>query len=278
MSDITKYEESEMSFEDFKNDNGTSFWWASDLMKMVGYTDMKSFKKVLDRATKACITLGINHYDNFRAEMRELNGEQIQDFKLSRFACYLTVMNGDPKKSEVAKAQIYFIELTRRFELYLQNNEDIERLLIRDEVKEGNKSLSSVAKKAGVTDYAKFQNAGYRGLYNMMNWELARHRDIQIDELIEYMGRTELAANLFRITQTEERIKNKNITGQQNLEQTHYDVGREVRRMVEKNTGKSPEQLPIEKKIPEIHKELKSGYRKMLQEENEMRKSKRKKK
>jgi DNA-damage-inducible protein D len=278
MATIIPFKEHQISFEDFKNENGASFWWASDVMKMVGYTDMKSFKKVLDRATKACITLGINHYDNFRAEMREVNGALVQDFKLSRFACYLTVMNGDPKKTEVAKAQVYFIELTRRFELYIQNNEDIERLLIRDELREGNKSLSGVAKKAGVTDYAKFQNAGYRGLYNMMNWELARHREIQIDELIEYMGRTELAANLFRITQTEERIKNNNIVGQINLEQTHYDVSREVRRMVEKNTGRAPEQLPREKKIPEIHKELKSGYKKMLQEENETKKSKSKKK
>ena len=277
MTNIITYEENELTFEDFKNENGNSFWWASDLMKMVGYTDMKSFKKVLDRATKACITLGINHYDNFRAEMRELSGEQMQDFKLSRFACYLTVMNGDPKKPEVAKAQMYFIELTRRFELYIQNNEDIERLLIRDELKEGNKSLVRAAKNAGVTDFARFHNAGYLGLYNMMNWDLAKRRDIHIDKLIEYMGRTELAANLFRITQTEERIKNKNITGQQNLEQTHYDVGREVREIVKKNTGKSPEHLPLEKKIPEIHKELKTGYKKMLKEENETKKSKKKK-
>ncbi len=264
MSDIISYNLNDLTFEDFRKDNGITFWWASDLMKMVGYTDLKSFKKVLDRATKACITLGINHYENFRAETREINGEEIQDFKLSRFACYLSAMNGDPKKPEVAKAQIYFIELTRRFELYIQSSEELERLLIRDELKEGNKSLASTAKKAGLTDFARFHNAGYIGLYNMPNWDLAKHRNIQIDELFEHMGRTELAANLFRITQTEEKIRNKNIAGQRNLEQTHYEVGKEVRDLMRKNSGKTPEQLPVERKINQIQKELKQGYKKML--------------
>jgi DNA-damage-inducible protein D len=206
--------------------------------------------------------------------MRDLNGEQVQDYKLSRFACYLAVMNGDPKKPEVAKAQLYFIELTRRFELYIQNSEDLERLLIRDELKEGNKSLASTAKKAGLTDFAKFHNAGYLGLYNMPNWDLAKRRQIQMDELYEYMGRTELAANLFRITQTEEKIKNKKIAGQQNLEQTHFEVGKEVRDLMRKNSGKTPEQLPMEKKIKDLQHELKQGYKKMLLEDK---KGKRKK-
>ena len=264
MTDITPYNPNELSFEDFRKDNGMPFWWASDLMKILDYTDMKSFRKILDRATKACITLGINHYENFRMEMREVNGETIQDFKLSRFACYLTVMNGDPKKQSVASAQLYFIEVTRRFELYIQNSEELERLLIRDDLKEGNKALASTAKKAGLKDFAKFHNAGYMGLYNMPNWQIAQKRNIQVEELYDYMGRTELAANLFRITQTEEKIKNKNITGQSNLEHTHYQVGREVRELMRKNSGKTPEQLPVERKIHFIQKELKQGYKKML--------------
>jgi len=267
MNNITSLTNNPISFEDFRQDNGVPFWWASDLVKMIGYTDLKVFKKVLDRATKACITLGINHYENFRAEMRNVDGEQIQDYKLSRFACYLAVMNGDPKKPEVAKAQLYFIELTRRFELYIQNSEDLERLLIRDELKEGNKSLASAAKKAGLTDFARFHNAGYIGLYNMPNWDLAKRRHIHMDELYEYMGRTELAANLFRITQTEEKIKNKNIAGQRNLEQTHFEVGKEVRDLMRKNSGKTPEQLPMEKRIKDLQHELKQGYKKMLLED-----------
>ena len=254
------------TFEDFMNEDGT--WWASDIMQMVGYKDMKGFQKVVDRALKACLTIGIPHHDNFRSpEMRNVDDELINDFKLTRFACYLTVMNGDPKKPEVAAAQVYFAENTRKYEL-LQNPEEMERILIRDELKEGNKSLQGVAAKAGVTDFAKFQNAGYLGLYNMHNWQLAKKRNIvDVKKITEYMGRTELAANLFRVTQTEERIKNFNVQGQTALERTHLNVGKEVRTMVIKNTGKAPEELPVSKEIPEIQKELKKGYKKMLTED-----------
>lgn len=273
MVDDLKQNITDISFEDFRQENGVPYWWATDLLKMIGYPDLKSFKKVLDRATKACITLGIDHYENFRAEQREKDGITFQDYKLSRFACYLAVMNGDTKKPEVAQAQLYFIEVTRRFELYIQNSEELERLLIRDELKEGNKSLASAAKKAGLTNFAYFHNAGIRGLYNMPNWDLARKRDISVDELYDYMGRAELAANLFRITQTEEKIKNKNITGQQNLEQTHYDVGREVRDLMRKNSGKTPEQLPKERKINILQHQLKQGYKKMLSEDKKKKKN-----
>jgi len=267
MQNITEYTENEITFEDFRHDNGSSFWWASELMKILDYKDMTSFQKVIDRATKTCITLGIPHYENFQAITREIDGDQIQDFKLTRFACYLTVMNGDTKKKSVAIAQVYFAELTRKFELYIQNADQFERILIRDELKEGNKSIASTVKNAGVTDYAKFNNAGYRGMYNMYNWQLANIRKVETKDLYEYMSRSELAANLFRITQTEERIKHLNVKGQINLEQTHFDVGKEVRQIVKKNTGKNPEQLPIEKKIPDIQKELKDGYKKMLKDD-----------
>jgi DNA-damage-inducible protein D len=266
MSDLAKFEQiEEPTFEDLKKENGVTFWWASDLMQILGYTSMKSFEKAINRAIKACLSLNIPHYENFRAMPRYTNNETSgQDYKLTRFACYLTVMNADPKKEQVAKAQVYFAEQTRKFELYIQSQDEFERLLIRDEVKEGNKSLASAAKTAGVDDYAKFTNAGYMGLYNMYNFNLARSRGIESKDLIEYMGRTELAANLFRITQTEERIKNFGVKGQKNLEETHFTVGREVRNIVKANTGKNPEQLPKESKITEVQKEIKQGYKKML--------------
>jgi DNA-damage-inducible protein D len=257
-------QKSELTFEDFKNENGITYWWASDLMQMLGYQTMQSFKNVLNRATKAFVSLNIDHYENIiPAERKFDNGQITQDFKLTRFACYIVVMNGDPKKVLVAEAQSYFAQQTRKFELYLQSSNDIDRLLIRDELIEGNKSLSSVINKAGVTDFAKFQNAGYRGMYNMNNWELAKKRGVEKTKLMDYMGRTELAANLFRITQTEERIKNRSITGQTLLEKTHYQVGREVRKIVEENTGRTPEYLPQEKQLPDVKKELKQGYKKM---------------
>lgn len=273
MADLGTSTESNLSFEDFRNENGITYWWASDLMNMLGYKDMKSFHKVLDRATKAFVSLSIPHYENIIPEMREVNGDLIQDFKLTRFACYITVMNGDPKREQVALAQSYFAQQTRKFELYIQTNNDLERLLTREELTEGNKSLVAAAKDAGVTNYAFFQDAGYRGLYNMTSTQLKNRRRIDSkSNLADFMGRTELAANLFRVTQTEERIKSRNIKGQQNLQDTHYDVGREVRGMVQKNVGKNPENLEQEKQLPEIKKELKQGYKNMQLEDNKKKK------
>lgn len=263
MADVVKIEDGEITFEDFSNQNGITFWWATEYMLMLGYNDMKSFQKVIDRATKTFITLGISHYENIIPVIRKVEGKEFQDFKLTRFACYLIAMNGDSKKEQVAKLQAYFAVQTRKFEMYVQGNEEVERVLIREEIKEGNKSLYSVAKQHKVEDYAKFTNAGYLGMYNMMNVELAKRRKCEKEKLFETMGRTELAANLFRITQTEERIKSKNVTGQRNLEQTHYDVGREVRNIVVKNTGRRPEQLPQEKLIPEIKKDLKKDFKEL---------------
>lgn len=268
MSDLPQlFEADYLSFEDYKQENGISFWWASDLRKMLGYKDDKSFERAIGRAIKACITLNIPQEDNFIHSTREISGITVKDCKLTRFACYMVVMNADPKKEAVAQAQVYFAEQTRKFELFIQNSDQIDRLLIRDEIKEGNKALTHVAAKAGVSDYARFHNAGFSGLYNMLNVELAKKRNIDSSKLFDHMGRTELAANLFRITQTEERIKNFNIQGQSALEKTHFSVGREVREIIQKNTGKSPEHLPLEKKLPEIQKELKKGYKNMLKED-----------
>jgi DNA-damage-inducible protein D len=264
---VNNTENNNLSFEDFKNENGMCYWWASDLMIMLGYPNMKSFQKVLDRATKAFVSLGIPHYDNMLAEQRTIDGNTFQDFRLTRFACYISVMNGDPKKIEVAKAQAYFAQLTRQFELFIENSQNIDRLLIREDIIEGNKSLSSTAKQAGVEDYAKFTNAGYLGMYNMPSWKLENKRGVDKGKLMDYMGRTELAANLFRITQTEERIKSRQIKGQMNLEQTHYEVGKEIRKIVKENTGVVPEELPMEKQLPEVKKNLKLGYKKMLKED-----------
>jgi len=260
--------ENSVNFEDFKNENGMIFWWASQFMVMLGYHDMKHFQKVIDRATKAFINLNIKHFENIIPEQREEKGESFQDFRLTRFACYLIAMNGDPKKPEVATAQAYFAEQTRKFELQIQKHEEVERVALREELKEGNTSLSRTAKQADVLDFAKFQNAGYLGLYNRYNWQLAKMRGIQANQLLEHMGRTELAINIFRVAMTDERIKNRNIKGQKDLERTHHEVGKEVRDQVIKNVGKPPEYLPVEKKLPEVQKELKKGYRGMLKNDS----------
>lgn len=263
MGDIEELLDNDLTFEDFKNQNGITFWWASEFMLMLGYDDMKKFRQAIDRATKAFISLGIDQYENIVYVTRETDGGRQADFKLTRFACYLIAMNADPKKPEVARVQAYFAEMTRRFEEQQDQSENLARLLIRDEIKEGNKSLSTAIKQAGVEDYARFMNAGYRGMYNMMNVDLARRRNCEKDKLFETMGRTELAANLFRITQTEERIKSQHIEGQYALESTHRDVGREVREIVRRNTGRFPEDLPQEKQIPDIKRDLKGDFRQL---------------
>lgn len=266
MTQLSAFDPSPPTFEDFRNENGDVYWWATDLLKMVGYKDLPSFEKVLDRATKAMISLGIPHYRNIIMVEREANGIHVKDFKLTRFACYLAVMNGDPKKPEVAAAQVYFAQQTRQFELHVQGQNEMDRMLIRDELAEGNKVLSSTAKRAGVADFARFQDAGYLGLYNMQAWQLKSRRGLEkTANLADHMGRTELAANLFRVTQTEERIRNKGIKGQAALEATHRAVGQEVRDIVKRNTGNAPENLPQEKQLPEVRKQLKKGYSKMVQ-------------
>lgn len=250
-----------LDFEDFKNENGITYWWASDLARMLGYPNLKSFHKVIDRATKAFLSLGIPHYENI---IPVINDNE-QDFKLTRCGCHVVALNGDPKKPEVAKAQAYFIEKAAQFELLNHGSRELERIVVRGELAEGNKTLAAVAKKAGVECYAFFQDAGYRGLYNRSSGELKASRGLSSSEnLADYMGRTELAANLFRTTQTEERIKTRNVKGQAELEKTHYEVGREVRDMVQKNTGKSPEEFPIEIKIPQLKSEIKQGFKKMI--------------
>lgn len=265
MTDLTNNIDNEefSEFENLKNKGDVDFWWASDLMKLMNYPNMKAFHKVIDKTTKTFVTLNIPYYENIIPEMNTVDGTLIQDFKLTRFACYISVMNGDTKKVEVAQAQAYFATQTRKFELSLQNSNEIDRLLIRDEITEGNKALASTAQKAGLTDFARFQNAGYRGMYNMFSVQLEKLRGVKKGKLMDNMGRTELAANLFRITQTEEKIKNNNITGQNNLEQTHFEIGREVRNIVVKNVGKTPENLPQAKELPEVKKEIKKGYKNM---------------
>jgi len=247
------------TFEDLKNENGMTFWYASELQKILNYASFNSFDNVIQKAQKGLMSLGISSHENIVPVMHPESGNH--DYKLSRFACYLVSMNADPKKEEVAKAQAYFAGMTRAFEQMLENSDQLDRLVIRDEIKEGNTSLSRTAHASGVNDYAKFQNAGYLGLYNMYNWQLAKRRNLDKSKLFDHMGRTELAANLFRLTMTEEKIKNEGIRGQNALERTHHQIGKEVRRVVQQNTGRSPENLPVEKRLPEVKKELKQGYK-----------------
>ena len=182
---------------------------------------------------------------------------------LTRFGAYLVTMNADVNKPQVAQAQMYFVAMTRQFEMWLEQPDDFARIAIREEIKGENTTLAGIAKSAGVEDYAKFQNAGYLGMYNMINVNIARRRGLDKEKLIDHMGKVEMAANLFRNTMTEERIKSQNLHGQAALEAAHQIVGRGVRKMVQEQTKMNPEDLPIERRLPDIHSQLKIGQRKM---------------
>lgn len=267
--EVFHFDEDRPGFDDWSNENGNTFWWASDLSKMLGYASPASFRKTIDRAITSCTNAGVNVFDNFQQAQREVGGSTKTDFKLSRFACYLTAMNADPKKEEVARAQAYFVTIADSLGQYLREAENVERLIIRKEVTDHEKSLSSTAKSAGVQNFAFFKNAGYMGMYNMTLNRLKERKGIpQSRSPLDFMGKTELAANLFRITQTEERIKAHNIKGQRNLENTARAVGKKVRQSMEEISGTTPEHLPPAEDIKKVRTKLKKTDRQFKKLDN----------
>lgn len=249
-----------LTFEDFGHENGVRYWWASEYSEMLGYASYETFRKSVNKAIQAFMATGIEYFNDFRQELRIVDDKSIQDIKLSRFACYMVAMNADPKKPQVAKAQMYFADQVEKINLILEGNNDMERLLTREEIKDGQKALASAAKNSGVINYGLFQDAGYRGLYNTGVTGLKKKKGInQKHDHFDYMGRTELAANLFRITLTEERLKKSHTSTERAAMDVHKSVGRQVRNMVIDNTGVSPENLKPEKRLNEVKSELKKA-------------------
>ena len=278
MSDIVKY--SEETFESIKhiNEYGEEYWLARELQPILEYARWENFSKAIDRAKKACENTGFDVQDHFRdvTKMVALGSgaeREIDDLMLSRYACYLVVMNGDPNKEVIAVGQTYFAVKTRQQELienYEQLTEDQKRLAIRNEMIAHNKSLAEAAQMAGIVepvDYAIFQNKGYQGLYGGLGAKEihARKGLKKSQKILDHMGSTELAANLFRATQTDEKLRREGIKGKQAAYDTHYEVGKKVRETIKELGGTMPENLPTPKKsIAQIEKEqekrkLKSG-------------------
>jgi DNA-damage-inducible protein D len=262
-------------FEGKGNDNGARSWYARDLMHLLGYDNYETFKKAINKASQACVALNISIADNFQQVNREIDNETVTDLKLSRFACYLTAMNGDVRKPEVATMQAYFIGLAETMRRYIEDGENVDRLIMRDELTEQVNVMTHVAKAYGVKDYGLFQNAGYRGMYNMNLKELRFHKGVKQDQtLFDYMGSTELAANLFRITQTSEKIRNENLKGQISLEGAAEHVGKIVRRTMKETSGTLPENLRISENIKDVKRGLKSAHKEFKKLDKRGKKSK----
>jgi DNA-damage-inducible protein D len=258
--DVFHFQEDRPNFESFAKENGIHYWLASDLAAMLGYSDTQSTKKAINKAVSVCMTLNIPVIDNFQQVSTDADPN---DFKLSRFACYLTVMNGDVRNEKVAKAQAYFVGLAEAFQEYIQEADSVERVLIRGEVSAHEKSLSSTAKQQGIENYAFFQSAGYRGLYNMSLGQLKAHKGLQKGNILDFMGKEELAANLFRITQTESKIRKDRVSGQRHLEHTAESVGKEVRQTMIRISGTRPESLALEGNIVDVRKGIKVTHKEL---------------
>ena len=239
-----------------KAPNEHEFWMARDIMSILGYSEWRNFKGVIEEAKIACDKSGApssNHFVDTTDEMTGGKGAQIQreNVYLSRYACYLIAMNGDPNKPEIATAQTYFAIQTRRQEQFDQLTDEEKRIELRERVKVANKYLGSAAKNAGVANFAIFFDAGYRGLYGRLGLaDIKERKGIPSkDDLLDRAGRTELAANEFKATQAEQRLTREKIRGQHTATTVHHEVGKEVRAAIRKIGGTMPEDLPAEESV-----------------------------
>lgn len=263
----------ESLFESIKhiNEYGQEFWYARELQIALEYKQWRRFCNVIDKAKTACKGSENNVSDHFAnvGKMVDIGSgaeREIEDIKLSRYACYLIVQNGDSRKKVIALGQTYFAVKTRQQELienFDELSDDQKRLAIRREMAEHNKLLVEAAKDAGVItsqDYAIFQNYGYRGLYGGMTAKaIHAHKKLKPNEkILDHMGYEELAANLFRATQTEAKLRRDNVQGKKEANDTHYAVGKKVRETIEELGGTMPEDLPTPtKSIKQIEREQK---------------------
>lgn len=249
------------------DDNGNEYWLARELQKVLEYIDWRKFNRVIDKAKYSCENSNIKVDEQFvgsdKLSKRANNTiVKIKDYKLSRYACYLIAQNSDPRKEVVALAQTYFAIQTRKQELlekeYNELTEDEKRLYQRNLTKKGNYSLNMTAKNAGVKNFDKFHNYGYKGLYNGETAnDIAKRKNLRYrEDILDNMGSDELIANLFRISLTDQKLKNEKINNENNANKAHYEVGKDIRRTIKQQGGTMPEELPKpDKSLKQIEKE-----------------------
>ena len=258
------------TFEAIKHtdEDGMEFWYARELMRVLEYRNWQNFNRAIERAMIACNASKIPVQDHFTEVSKSIitgknTSKNVLDYKLSRYACYLIVQNGDPRKKVIALGQTYFAIQTRRQEVadyFNQLDEDSKRLIVRGDVRHWNLMLAAAAHKAGLVsdeEYAVFQNAGYKGLYGGMTVvDIHKRKGLnKADKILDYMGSEELAANLFRITQTESKLNREKVQGAEAANATHFFVGSEVRQAIKNIGGTMPEELEVpEESISEIER------------------------
>ena len=269
MTDIKEY--NVQTFDDIKHidENKNEFWYARELMTLLEYSKWQNFHKVIKTARIACKLSSKEIFKQFTEVSKPIiggngNKQNVVDYKLSRYACYLIVQNCDPRKKVIALAQTYFAVQTRKQELLEENykllSEEEKRFYIRNLTKKGNYSLNQAALKAGVKNFDRFHNYGYKGLYGGETADdIAKRKGLRYrEDILDNMGSEELADNLFRIVQTESRLKNDNIKGESNANTTHYEIGKNVREIIIKNGSTLPEDLPTpNKSLKELENENK---------------------
>ena len=265
MPDIEKYSKSDFERAKQHTEVGIEFWYARDLKDILEYEQWRNFLKVVEKAKESCRNSKNDVGEHFAdvSKMVEIGSEakrEIDDIMLSRYACYLIVQNGDPRKEIIALGQTYFAVKTRERENDEAFIEDEKRFAIRNELRTHNKSLAEAAHMSGVEtpkDHVIFQNKGYQGLYKGLGVkDIHKRKGLDKNQkILNHMGSTELAANLFRATQTDDKLRRENIRGKENANRTHHEVGKKVRQTIKELGGTMPEELEVpEKSIKEIEK------------------------
>jgi len=254
----------EFPFESQAKQNGVRYWIAHDLMASLGYESYASFKNIILKAVASCAKLGIETHKDFAPDEVVIAGKTASTYRLTRFACFLITLHADGNKPNVAAAKIYFAAIAESILTQAISLNDLERLELRSDLRDGENAMEGAAAAGGLKNYAFFKNAGFVGMYNMSLANLKRAKGVSPEsKLYDLMGTTEMAGNWFRVTQTAERIKTHNIKGQSALESAARLVGKNVRQEMIRNGGVAPERLKLEEDVNAVKRRISNASKDM---------------